>query len=104
MSIRLAMQVGVLKIKLRLPENTSLKGKRQVVKSVIARIGNKFGVAVAEVEDNDLWQLATVGVSSIGNDRRQINEVLSKIIDFVNESHFDAEVLEFKTDIVAVGE
>jgi len=98
----LAIQVGVLIIKLRLPENASLKGKRQVVKSVIARINNRFKAAAAEVEDNDLWQLATIGVSVIGNDRRQINEVLSRIMDFVNESTFDLEVMEYKIEMVSI--
>ena len=99
--IGLAIQVGILLIKFRLPENASLKGKRQVVKSVIARIGNNFRVA-AEVEDNDLWQLATIGISTIGNDKRQINEILSRIIDFVNEAGFDAEVLDYKMEIFSV--
>jgi uncharacterized protein YlxP (DUF503 family) len=100
----LGTQVGVLLIKLRLPENASLKGKRQVVKSVIARVINNFKVSAAEVGDNDLWQLATIGVSTIGNDARQINEVLSAIMDFVNEAGFDAEVLDFKMEVIGVGE
>lgn len=100
----MAAQVGVLLIKFRLPENASLKGKRQVVKSVIARIKNRFNVSAAEVGDNDLWQLATVGVSTIGSDSRQINEVLSKAMDFVNEGGFDAELLEYKVEIVGIRE
>lgn len=95
-------QVGVLLIKLRLPENASLKGKRQVVKSLIARIQNNFKVSVAEVADNDLWQLTTIGVCIIGNDNRQINEVLSRIIGFVNESSFDAEVMDYKMEILTI--
>ena len=102
--IELGTHVGVLLIKLRLPENASLKGKRQVIKSVIARITNKFSVAAAEVGDNDVWQLATIGVSTIGNDARQINEVLSSIMEFVNISGFDAEVLDYKMEIVGVGD
>ncbi|MDO8578448.1 MAG: DUF503 domain-containing protein [Dehalococcoidales bacterium] len=94
--------VGVLLIKFRLPENDSLKGKRQVVRSVIARISNNFRVAAAEVDDNDLWQLATIGVSIIGNDKGQINKVLSMIIEFVDAAGFDAEVLDYKMEIVPV--
>ncbi len=100
----LAIQVGVLRIKFRLPENASLKGKRQVVKSIIARISNKFNVAAAEVGDNDLWQLATIGVSCISNDQRQSNEVLSKVADFVSSSHFDIEMLEYEMEFVTVFE
>ena len=96
------MQVGVLRVRFRLPENASLKGKRQVVKSIIARIGNKFNVAVAEVGDNDLWQLATIGVSCISNDQRQANEVLSKVVDFISQSNFEIEMLDYEMEIMTV--
>ena len=74
----MGMNVGILTIKLRLPENMSLKGKRQVVKSVVAQLQNRFKVSAAEVADNDLWQVATVGGAFISNDSRFTNEVLSK--------------------------
>ena len=61
------MIVGVCKIKLRIPENTSLKGKRNVVKSILAQLKNKFDVSVAEVDDQQLWQIATLGVCSVSN-------------------------------------
>lgn len=94
------MNVGVCKIKLRLPDNLSLKGKRQVVKSITSRLRNRFNVSVAEVGDNDLWQMATIGVCYISNDRRFTNEVLSKVVDFVNNSRFDAELVDYEIEII----
>ncbi len=96
------MNVGVCQIKLRLPENQSLKGKRQVVKSIIARLRNKFNVAVAEVDDQDLWQLATIGVCCVSNDGRQANEVLSKVVDFVVDGRFEVEILDYKIELLPV--
>jgi uncharacterized protein len=96
------MNVGICKIKLRLPDNLSLKGKRQVVKSVTARLKNKFNVSVAEVEDNDLWQLATIGIGFVSNDQRFTNEVLSKAVDMVVNSHGDFEFLDYEIEILAV--
>ena len=96
------MNVGICKIKLRLPDNLSLKGKRQVVKSVTARLKNKFNVSVAEVEDNDLWQLATIGISFVSNDQRFTNEVLSKAVDMVKSSQGDFEFLDYEIEILAV--
>ena len=96
------MNVGVCKVKLRLPDNLSLKGKRQVIKSVTARLKNKFNVSVAEVEDNDLWQLATVGICFVSNDKRFTNEVLSKAIEFVSNSQGDFEMLDYEIEILAV--
>jgi uncharacterized protein YlxP (DUF503 family) len=96
------VNVGVCKVKLRLPDNLSLKGKRQVVKSVTARLKNKFNVSVAEVEDNDLWQLATVGICFVSNDKRFTNEVLSKAVEFVANSQGDFEMLDYEIEILAV--
>jgi len=96
------MNVGVCKIRLRLPENLSLKGKRQVLKSIISRIENKFNVSVAEVDDHDLWQLATLGVGCVSNDRRYTNEVLSKVVDFVVNGRFEVEILDYEIEIMSV--
>ncbi len=96
------MNVGVCKITLRLPENLSLKGKRQVVKSITSRVGNQFSVSVAEVDDHDLWQLATLGVCYVSNNRRHVNEVLSKVVSFVANSRFEVELLGYEIEILSV--
>jgi len=96
------MKVGVCKINLRLPENLSLKGKRQVLKSITSRVRNRFGVSLAEVDNHDLWQLATVGICCISNDGRHANEVLSKVVDFVVGSRFEVEVLDYNIEILSV--
>jgi uncharacterized protein YlxP (DUF503 family) len=96
------VNVGICKIRLRLPDNLSLKGKRQVVKSLTARLRNKFNISVAEVEDNDLWQLATLGVCFVSNDQRFTNEVLSKAVEMVVNSQGDFEFLDYEIEILAV--
>jgi uncharacterized protein len=96
------VNVGICKVKLRLPDNLSLKGKRQIVKSLVAHIKNKFNVSVAEVEDNDLWQLATIGICFISNDQRFTNEVLSKVVELVINNQGDFEVLDHEIEILAV--
>jgi uncharacterized protein YlxP (DUF503 family) len=96
------VNVGVCKVKLRLPDNLSLKGKRQVVKSLTARLKNKFNISVAEVDDNDLWQLATIGICFVSNEQRFTNEVLSKAVDLVVSSQGDYEMLDYTIEILAV--
>jgi len=96
------MNVGVCKIDLRLPENLSLKGKRQVLKSINTRIRNKFNVSVAEVDNHDRWQLATIGICCVSNDNRFTNEVLSKVMNFVINSRFDVEILDYEIEILPV--
>ena len=96
------MHVGVCKVSLRLPENASLKGKRQIVKSLTSRVSSKFNVCVAEVDDLDRWQLATIGICCISNDRRHANEMLSKAVSFISNSHLDAEILDYEIEILPV--
>ncbi len=96
------MNVGVCKIKLRLPENLSLKGKRQVLKSITTRVGSKFNVCVAEVDDQDLWQLATLGICCVSSNNRHTNEVLSKVVDFIVNSRFEIEILDYEIEILSV--
>ena len=94
------MIIGVCKIKLRIPENMSLKGKRRILKSIKAQVRNKFDVVVAEVEDQDLWQMATLGVCCISNDSRYTNEVLSKVVNFIANGRFEVEMLDYKIEII----
>lgn len=94
------MKVGVAKIRLRLPENLSLKGKRQVLKSIISRVESKFTVSIAEVDDNDRWQLATLGISCVSNDGRHANEILSRVIDFIVRGRFEVEILDYEIEIL----
>ena len=96
------MNVGVCKVSLRLPENMSLKGKRQVLKSITSRVRYKFNVAVAEVDDNDVWQLATIGICCVSNNRRHTNQVLSKVVDFIINSRFEVEILDYEIEILGI--
>lgn len=96
------MFIGTCLIKLHLPENHSLKGKRHVLKSIIARLHNEFNVSAAEVESMDLWQIAELGVACVSNDSRHVTEVISKVIDFVERSSMDAVMTEVNTDVLEV--
>ena len=96
------MNVGVCKIELRLPGNLSLKGKRRVLKSITTRVKSKFNVSIAEVNDQELWQLATLGICCVSNNSRHTNEVLSKVVDFVVDSRFEVEILNYEIEILPV--
>lgn len=96
------MNVGVCRIKLRLPENLNLKGKRRVVKSLTARVRNKFDVSIAETDDHDLWQLTTIGIAYLSNNSRHTNEVLSKVVDFLTNGRFEVEMVDYEIEILPV--
>ena len=92
------MNVSVCQVELRLPENHSLKGKRQVIHSIIARLQNRYKVAVAEVDNQGLWQLATLGIACVSNNRRHAEETLSNVVQFIIRKYPDVELLGSETE------
>jgi uncharacterized protein len=98
----MAMHVGIARVRLTLAENSSLKGKRMVVKSIAQRVRNRFNVAVAEVDTQDAWQVATLGLVCVSDDRRFTNEMLSKVIEFIESERLDAQVGEVEMELIAV--
>lgn len=94
------MNVGVCKVKLRVPENHSLKGKRQVIRSITERVKNKYNVSIAEVDDQDSWQVVSLGISCVSESGRHANEILSKVVEFIERSRFDVELLDYEVEII----
>ncbi|MEE9435599.1 MAG: DUF503 domain-containing protein [Candidatus Adiutricales bacterium] len=95
------MVVGILKITLIIPGNSSLKGKRKVVKGLLDKLRSRFNLAAAEVEDNDLWQRAGLGLALVGNDRRFINSSMDKVLDFIYRTS-DAEIIDSDSEIINI--
>ena len=95
------MHIGICRMVLHLPENHSLKGKRQVARSLTARIHNKFNVSVAEGEDSELWQRLTLVACSVSNDASRADEVLSQMVSFVADTRPDLELLDYDTEIIS---
>jgi len=93
------MVVGVLRLEVRLPETHSLKGKRSVLRSIKARVQQKFNVSIAECEDHDLWQRAVLGVSQVGPDQRHVDRCLREVVTFIEDLQL-AEVGEERIEFL----
>lgn len=93
------MFVGISQLELFIPESGSLKSKRFVLKSIKTRIRNKFNVSVAEVENNDKWQRATLGVSTISNDKKIIDSTFNQVLNLI-EADGRVEVIDYSTEIL----
>ena len=78
------MVVGVLRLSVYIPENHSLKGKRGVLRKIKAQVRNEFNVSIGEVEDQDLWQKATFGVSRVGTDEGDVDGGLRAVVRFID--------------------
>ncbi len=92
------MVVAVVQLTLFIPDNNSLKGKRKVVKSLIEKVRHRFEASAAEVDDNDLWQKATIGVALVGNDARLLTTRLDQISTFIENQHL-AEIVDSRVEL-----
>ncbi len=92
------MLIGVYQIDLHIPQSGSLKSKRFVLKSLKTRIHNKFNVSVAEVDGNDKWQRATLGIAMVANEKQFIQQVMAEIFRLV-EMEDEVEILQHQLEI-----
>ena len=93
------MVIGICTVELHIPDSGSLKGKRQVIKSIKDRIRQNYNVSVAEIDGLDLWQKAVFGIACVGNEKRYINGVLDKIVGFLQDNHF-VELLKYHIEFL----
>lgn len=93
------MVVGVLQIELFIPESGSLKTKRFAVKSIKDRLKNRFNVSVAEVDNCDKWQRATLAVAAVTNEQKHIDSIMGNVMKLVYSDH-RVEVLDTHLAIV----
>ncbi len=96
------MVVGVCRITIDIAEGYSLKDKRHVVKSLVERIRHRFPVAVAEVDENEVWNSAVLGVCCVSNSRAHAERVLASVVDFVEDGRgaAGAALVDFTTEVL----
>ena len=93
------MKILVVCIKLRASWVHSLKEKRMIVLSICKRLRNKFNVAVSEVDNQDLHQIISIGITSLGTSKNVLYGMKEEIISFIEENT-DAELLEIEEEIM----
>ena len=77
------MTIGVLRADVHLPRAQSLKDKRSALKSLRDQLRGRFNIAVAEVDANETWQRATVGISALGEDRAYVEGLLREVAEWL---------------------
>ncbi|HHV13814.1 MAG TPA: DUF503 domain-containing protein [Clostridiales bacterium] len=95
------MLIATMKIKLHLPWVHSLKEKRMVVKSLTAKLGHKFNISVAEVEGQDLHQIAVLGIAGIAGDSGMADSVLDHVLNFAEENT-EGEIIGIKREVISM--
>lgn len=95
------MLIATVKIKIHLPWVHSLKEKRMVVKSLIAKLGNKFNVSVAEIDEQDVHQIAVIGVAGLAGDAAMADSVIDHVLNFAEEST-EGEIIGVEREVISV--
>jgi uncharacterized protein YlxP (DUF503 family) len=93
------MVVGTMRLELHLPASDSLKAKRSVLNRVKERVRSGFNASVAEVEYQDLWQRAALGIAIVGSAPGALDNVLRDILRAV-EREDRLQVLDFQIRII----
>jgi hypothetical protein len=94
------MHIGVCTIELRLPGNGSLKGKRRVIKSMVTRIGREFNVSIAEVDAQDAWQRAVLGVACVSASASYAHGLLERVVQWIETHRLDVELLGYQIELL----
>lgn len=94
------MVVGVLTLRLALPASQSLKDKRRILQSLMAKVRREFNVSVAEIDQNDTWQSAVLGMASVSNDAEYTRNLLLRVVQTLEEERRDTQVLDYQIEML----
>jgi len=98
-----SIRVAIGRIRLDLPGATSLKEKRKVIKPLVQRLRDRFGVSAAEVGHQDVWHSALVAVAAVGSEASELDGLMHDVMRFVARNA-DAVVVDFGVEVIGIGE
>lgn len=84
--------IGSLVLEVYIPQAHSLKEKRMFIRPIVEKIRNKFNVSVAEVDNQDSWQAATIAVVGVSTDTKHMERILQQVIRFLDENFPDLHI------------
>ncbi len=93
------MIVGVCTVYLSIEQANTLKEKRMVLKSLIARLKNKFNISVAEVDNQDIIKNATIGFACVTNDTGHANSIIQHVLNYI-ETFSEAVIIDISIEIL----
>jgi len=86
-------------LKIHIPGSRSLKDKRSIVKSLVMRLQKQLNLSIAEVEDHDLWQMATIGLACVSNHNNRVEEIISAAISLIERDYPTIEIVGKEIEI-----
>jgi uncharacterized protein YlxP (DUF503 family) len=94
------VKIAILLLTFHIPNSNSLKAKRQVSQSIIARLRGRFNVSIAELGKENSWQILILGLTTISNNGLRAAKVLDSALIFVQSMALDAELVQVEREIV----
>lgn len=94
------MVVGVCTIELQVPGANSLKDKRRVLQSAIHRVRNTYNVSIAEVGNQDSWQLATVAIACVSTSAGYAHGLMEKVVAELESGRQGLVLLNYETELL----
>ena len=92
------MRIAVMSFRLHAPWVHSLKEKRMIVKSILARLQNRFHVSAAEIDEQDTHQIIVIGVAAIIPNNAVADSMMDEISRFIEEN-CEAQILDEEREI-----
>lgn len=93
------MFIAAIRLELSIPYANSLKAKRQALNSIIEKVRHRFGAAVAEVGEQNVWQRAAVGVALVSGEEGHVRDMAEKVVGFV-QANFEGEVCDIEIEVL----
>lgn len=94
------MVIGAAVIELHLPGVRSLKEKRGILKSLIARLHKEFNASCGEIDHHDTWQSASLGVAVVSNSASHAEQMLDGIVRWIERHRPDVQVVDHSVEII----
>lgn len=97
------MFIGVARFELFIPASESLKDKRRVVKSISSIVHNKLNVSIAEVEHQELWQRAALGIACVSESMSHCRKIMQEVEKLIGRAALDgAEIVDRRIEVVSM--
>jgi uncharacterized protein YlxP (DUF503 family) len=94
------MYVAVARIEMHIPAAASLKDKRRVVQSVCRRLEIKFRISTAEIEAQEQWSLAVLGITAVSGNAGHARDVIDAAVRYIENTRLDAEIGAVDVDVM----
>ena len=96
------MYVGISSVEIFLPDNQSLKEKRQATRKIVEKTKSKFNISIMEINRSNLWQRAYIGFSVVGENVDHINQLIESVHSFI-EGLYIGKIINTRTEIIQMG-